>query len=126
MYISEVQMSATSPRLAVNVRDLSAKEVMVLSKDGKQQWGFNLPVIVESTELVLLLDPSKPDTARCRVKGTSVDSVLKVDGRVMSEPWIVVVGNAGREVLLERIVGGASSSKKVILKGGEALQIVDF
>jgi hypothetical protein len=126
VYISEVQMSAASPRLTVDITDLSEKEVMVLSKNGQQQWGFSLPVIVESTELLLLLDTDKPDTARCRVKGTSVDSVLKVNGRVMSEPWVVVVGSAGREVLLERIVGGASSNKTVTLKGGDALQIVDF
>lgn len=126
VYVSEERMSAASDRLTVNINDLSEKEVMVLSKDGKQQWGFSLPVIEESTELLLLLDSAKAETARLRVNGTTIDSVLKIDGLVVAEPWVVVVGTPGRELALERIVNGTPSSQKVILKGGEALQILEF
>ena len=126
IYIGGVQMSAESPRLPVEKKDLSEKETMVVSKDGKHQWAFSLPVIVEPTELLVSLEPGVDDIARMQVRGTNLKSILKIDGRAIQEPWIVVVSHKGREFVLERITDGQIQTEKVLLRGGEPLQIVDF
>ncbi|MGB0647121.1 MAG: serine/threonine protein kinase, partial [Bradymonadia bacterium] len=126
IYIGGVQLSGESPRLPVEKKDLSEKEAMVVSKDGKHQWAFSLPVIVEPTELLVSLEPGIEDIARMQARGSGTKSSLKINGQLVQEPWIVVVSHKGREFTLERTTDGKTRTEKVLLRGGEPLQIVDF
>ena len=120
-------MNGQTPRLPVEKKDLYERDVLVIPKSGDEtRWNFTLPVIVESTELVLLLEPKKSDIGKFRAKGPLAGESLSVNGKRITQAWVVVVGTAGREVELVRKGASGERTEKVKIVGGDTLQIVNF